>query len=44
LDFEKEVGDRDKRFGVDHKQKAEKRAGIPDPQIHDDADASWKKP
>lgn len=43
FDFDTAVGDRDRRFGVDSKQKAEKRAGIEEPKIHPDADATWKK-
>ena len=42
FDFEKAVGDRDRRFGIDSKVKAEKRKGIPDPKIHPDADWAWK--
>ncbi|GAB7347099.1 hypothetical protein MBLNU459_g3228t1 [Dothideomycetes sp. NU459] len=42
FDFEKMVGDRDKRFGTDYKQKAKAREYIGEPEIHSDADASWK--
>ncbi|KAF8902298.1 hypothetical protein CPB85DRAFT_1321905 [Mucidula mucida] len=35
---------RDSRFGVDSQRKADKRADIPDPSIHEDADSMWKKP
>ena len=41
FDFEKVVGDRDERFGVDHARKAEKRAYIKEPEVHPDADAAW---
>ena len=43
FDFEKSVGDRDRRFGVKSSQKAEKRAYIKEPEIHPDADYAWKK-
>jgi len=36
------LNDRDQRFGTDSKAKKEKRKGIPDPQIHSDADDAWK--
>ena len=42
FDVEKVVGERDHRFGVDSKQKAEKRKDIAEPQIHPDADWAWK--
>lgn len=42
FDFEKVVGDRDRRFGVQAKHKAEQRKDIPEPKIHPDADAPWK--
>ena len=42
FDFEKYVGDRDRRFGIDSKAKAEKRKDIPEPEIHPDADWAWK--
>ena len=40
--FNKALGDRDERYGVDHKQKAEKREHIKEPKIHQDADSMWK--
>ncbi|KAI1769033.1 DUF1264-domain-containing protein [Hypoxylon sp. FL1150] len=43
FDFEKAVGERDKRFGTDWKRKKELREGIEVPQIHRDADAAWKR-
>ena len=43
FDFEKDVGERDQRFGVDWSTKKAKREGIEEPQIHPDADAAWKK-
>lgn len=42
FDFEKYVGDRDRRFGSDAKQKAEKREYIAVPEIHPSADQAWK--
>ena len=42
FDFEKVVGDRDRRFGVDSKHKAEVRAYIEEPKTHANADALWK--
>jgi len=42
FDFDGMVGDRDRRFGVDYKHKAEQRKYIEEPQIHPDADATWK--
>ncbi|KAK2597551.1 hypothetical protein N8I77_012330 [Diaporthe amygdali] len=43
-DFEKVVGERDARFaGVDWKRKKEIREYIKEPEIHPDADATWKK-
>ncbi|KAI8691940.1 hypothetical protein NCS56_00188100 [Fusarium sp. Ph1] len=42
FDF-KQVRDRDRRFGVDYKQKREARKDIPVPAIHEDADQAWKK-
>lgn len=43
FDFEKFVGDRDARFGVDSKKKAASRAYIEEPNVHVDADHLWKK-
>lgn len=34
FDFERHVGERDKRFGVDYRRKREAREGIPRPTIH----------
>lgn len=42
FDFNKYVGDRDQRFGIDSKAKAETRKDIPEPDIHPDADQAWK--
>jgi hypothetical protein len=42
FDFEKYVGERDKRFGSDARRKKEKRAYIEVPEIHPDADQAWK--
>lgn len=42
-EFEKIVGERDSRFGAaDWKRKKEIREYIKEPQIHPDADATWK--
>ncbi|KAK4632014.1 Oil body-associated protein 1A [Fulvia fulva] len=41
FDFDKYVGDRDRRFGVDSKHKAEVRAYIEEPKTHPNADALW---
>ncbi|KAF7541694.1 hypothetical protein G7054_g469 [Neopestalotiopsis clavispora] len=43
FDFEKHVGDRDKRFGSDWKRKKELRKGIEVPDIHPSADQAWKR-
>lgn len=43
LDFKKLVGDRDKRFGTDYEHKREVRKDIKVPDIHPDADCTWKK-
>ena len=40
--FEEVVGERDKRYGVDHGQKAKKREYIKKPETHRDADSMWK--
>ncbi|KAJ8128414.1 hypothetical protein O1611_g5224 [Lasiodiplodia mahajangana] len=42
FDFEKAVGERDQRFGVDWRRKKQLREGIDVPEIHDDADSPWK--
>jgi len=42
LDFEKLVGERDERFGSDWRKKRERRKGIEVPDIHPDADSTWK--
>ncbi|KAI0115854.1 DUF1264-domain-containing protein [Nemania sp. FL0031] len=42
FDFEKAVGERDKRFGVDWRKKKQLREGIDVPEIHEDADSPWK--
>lgn len=41
-DFEKVMGERDAGFGVDWKRKQEIRKDIKEPEIHPDADATWK--
>ncbi|KAI5207380.1 DUF1264-domain-containing protein [Aureobasidium subglaciale] len=41
FDFDKHVGDRDRRFGEDHRHKREVREYIKEPTIHPDADAAW---
>ncbi|KAK0640602.1 hypothetical protein B0T16DRAFT_418180 [Cercophora newfieldiana] len=43
-DLEKALDDRDGRFGTDWRRKKEIREHIPEPKIHPDADATWKKP
>ncbi|KAI5240245.1 DUF1264-domain-containing protein [Aureobasidium subglaciale] len=43
FDFDKHVGDRDGRFGEDHRHKREVREYIKEPTIHPDADAAWHK-
>jgi hypothetical protein len=42
FDFEKAVGERDKRFGSDWRRKRELRRDIEEPKIHQDADSAWK--
>lgn len=43
-DFEKVVGERDSRFGAaDWRRKKEARGYIREPEIHPDADATWKQ-
>lgn len=41
FDFDKHVGERDRKFGVDSTHKAEIRKGIEVPQLHGDADSCW---
>ncbi|KAK6843236.1 maltose permease [Apiospora arundinis] len=44
FDFDKVVGDRDRRFGVDYKHKREiRKDAVPVPKIHEDADHAWKQ-
>lgn len=43
FDFEKAVGERDRRFGTDWKRKQELRGYIKEPKIHEDADYAWKR-
>ena len=43
LDWEKTVAVRDKKMGEDSKRKKEVREYIPVPEVHQDADAAWKK-
>ena len=42
FDYDKVVGARDEKFGIDSKAKAEKRKDIPEPSVHADADWAWK--
>jgi hypothetical protein len=42
LDFDRLIGERDARFGSDWKQKKVKREYIAEPEIHPDADWTWK--
>lgn len=37
------IKERDEKYGVSSQVKKEKRAGIPDVDIHGDADGCWKK-
>lgn len=41
FDFDKVVGERDKRFGVDSERKARKREYIEVPKLHPDVDSVW---
>lgn len=43
FDFEKMVGERDKKFGTDWKRKKELRKEIEEPEVHPDADNTWNK-
>jgi len=43
FDFQKMVGDRDRRFGEDAAHKREIRKHIEEPTIHPDADFAWKR-
>lgn len=43
FDFEKAVGDRDRRFGSDWRRSRQLRADIEEPEIHADADFAWKR-
>ncbi|KAK7924546.1 hypothetical protein PG985_006600 [Apiospora marii] len=44
FDFDKVVGDRDRRFGVDYRRKREiRKDAVPEPKIHEDADHAWKQ-
>ncbi|KAH7347345.1 hypothetical protein B0T11DRAFT_333461 [Plectosphaerella cucumerina] len=42
FDFERHVGERDRRFGTDYARKKDVRRDIEDPEIHPDADQAWK--
>ncbi|ROT35623.1 DUF1264-domain-containing protein [Sodiomyces alkalinus F11] len=42
FDFDKYVGDRDRRFKSDYKRKEEVRKYIDEPEIHPHADQTWK--
>ncbi|KAK0629374.1 hypothetical protein B0T17DRAFT_184266 [Bombardia bombarda] len=43
-DMEKHLDERDSRFqGADWRKKKELRESIPEPEIHPDADSTWKK-
>ena len=42
-DFEKVVGERDKKLGTDWKRKKEIRKGLEDFKPHDGADGAWKR-
>ncbi|KAI1467259.1 DUF1264-domain-containing protein [Daldinia caldariorum] len=43
FDFEKAVGDRDRKFGTDWRRNKELRKDIEPPPIHPDADSAWKR-
>ncbi|KAH7305983.1 DUF1264 domain-containing protein [Stachybotrys elegans] len=43
FDFDKSVGERDARFGTDYRRKRGVREHIEEPEIHPDADQTWKK-
>jgi hypothetical protein len=43
LDLKAVVKDRDERLGISSDRKKEIRKDIPEPQIHPDADAAWRK-
>ncbi|KAF2161301.1 hypothetical protein M409DRAFT_59298 [Zasmidium cellare ATCC 36951] len=43
FDFDGVVGERDRRLGVESARKAEVREYIREPEVHPDADATWKK-
>lgn len=43
FDFEKFVGERDKKFGTDWRRKRELRKDIEEMQVHKDADSAWKR-
>lgn len=43
FDFDKYVGDRDRRFKTDYKEKQKARKHIASPSVHPDADQAWKK-
>jgi len=42
-DMERVFDERDGRFGIDWRRKRELRQGIPEPEIHEDADRTWKE-
>lgn len=43
FDFERMVGDRDRRFGTSSERKKEQRRNIKIPEIHSDADRAWNQ-
>ncbi|KAI1344259.1 hypothetical protein F5Y15DRAFT_365973 [Xylariaceae sp. FL0016] len=43
FDFEKVVGERDRRFGIDWRRKKDLRKDIHVPKIHEDADPVWTR-
>jgi hypothetical protein len=42
FDFEKHVGERDRRFKTDYQRKMKAREHIEEPTVHPDADQAWK--
>jgi len=43
LDIDEALKDRNRRFDVNHKDKAELRKGIQEPGVHENADCWWKE-
>lgn len=43
LDIDEALADRNRRFGVDHRKKAELRKGVSGPGVHENADFWWRE-